>query len=319
MLSSVANRMYWVGRYLERAENTARLVNVYTNLLLDLPHEAELSWPQLLKIVGCEASFRRIPPWPIERAVVKFLAAAPDNVSSIAASLAGARENIRTLRDIVPREAFESVNELYLFGSRRLTRTVARRGRHAILTEVIKRCQQITGLFAGTMSHGDPYEFLRLGRNLERADMTTRIVDVAAAMSTSNPKAYAEYETLLWINVLQSLSAYQAYRQSARSRITPLRVVHFVMHDASFPRSFSHCLAELEKSCQSLPRNEAPLAAIRAAKSALESIGVRDLAGVNLHQHTDRFQRNLEEVHETIASTWFTPHTTTIDPAAPVG
>jgi uncharacterized alpha-E superfamily protein len=307
MLSSVANRVYWVGRYLERTENTARLLNVYSNLLLDLPADAGVSWHQLMRILGCDAEFAAHRRWPMERNAVKFIASSLENSSSIANSVTMARFNIRALRDVMPKEAFEAVNELYLFADRRLARTASRRQRFDVLTDVVERCQQLTGLFAGTMNHGEAYQFLRLGRNLERADMTTRIIDVAGELLQEDADR-AEYLTTLWVNVLRSLSAYQAYRQSARSRISSVRVLHFVLDDPLFPRSVAHCLGELRSCALTLPMNETMINAVDGLSAKLAGFNVRDLARDRLHDQMDALQQDLAELHGVVQALWFSPH-----------
>jgi uncharacterized alpha-E superfamily protein len=306
MLSSVANRFYWTGRYLERAENTARLLNVYTQLLLDLPPEAGVTMRHLVRISGAEALFDAKRRWPPETSVVRFMTTDTENPGCILSTLAGARENLRTLRDIVPTEAFRAANELYLNAGRKLGRTAIRRLRVGVLQEVIDQCQQLTGLFEGTMSHGDGYSFLGLGRNLERADMTTRIVDVAGELLSIGdaPRIAPEHETILWVNVLRSLSAYQSYRQSVKSRIAPVRVLHFVVNDRNFPRALAHCLNEIDEAAGRLPNPEAVRAAVRAMNQLIESISLRELAGT-LHDQIDRFQVALANIHESIDSTWF--------------
>jgi uncharacterized alpha-E superfamily protein len=307
MLSSVANRVYWAGRYLERTENTARLLNVYSNLLLDLPADAGVSWHQLVRILGCEAEFAAHRRWPIERSAVKFVSSSAENFSSIANSIAMARFNIRALRDVMPKEAFEAVNEMYLFADRRLARTASRRQRFDVLTEVVERCQQLTGLFAGTMNHGEANQFLRLGRNLERADMTTRIIDVAGELLQEDADR-AEYLTTLWVNVLRSLSAYQAYRQSARSRISSVRVLYFVLNDPFFPRSVAHCLGELRSCALTLPMNETMVRAVDDVSAKLAGFNVRDLARDRLHDQMDALQQDLAELHGVVQDLWLSPH-----------
>lgn len=307
MLSSVASRVYWVGRYLERTENTARLLNVYSNLLLDLPEDAGVSWPQLMRILGCDAEFAAHRRWPIERSAVKFIASGAENSSSIANSVSMARFNVRALRDVMPKEAFEAVNELYLFAARRLARTAGRRQRFDVLSDVVERCQQLTGLFAGTMNHGEAYQFLRLGRNLERADMTTRIIDVAGELLQEDTER-ADYLTTLWVNVLRSLSAYQAYRQSARSRISSVRVLHFVLNDPLFPRSVAHCLAELRSCALTLPMNDTIITVVDDLSAKLAGFNVRDLARDRLHDQMDILQQDLAALHGVIEALWFAPH-----------
>jgi len=307
VLSSVATRVYWVGRYLERAENTSRLLSVYSNLLLDLPDEAGVSWDQLIRILGGEEAYGAVRRWPLERSAVRFIASSPENGSSIASSISLARFNVRALRDVMPKEAFEAVNELYLFANKRLARAASRRLRFQILTEVVRSCQQLNGLFAGTMNHGEAYQFLRLGRNLERADMTSRIVDVAGELLQEDADN-AEYTTTLWVNVLRSLSAYQAYRQSARSRISSVRVLRFVLNDPLFPRSIGHCLAELRSCGALLPKNGPLLGAVDGLTEKLNGLSLRDLARDQLHSHMDAIQLDLASLHGVIDNLWFAPH-----------
>jgi uncharacterized alpha-E superfamily protein len=306
MLSSVAQRLYWTGRYLERTENLARLLNVYTHLLLDLPPEAGITMRQLVLITGSEALFDAKRRWPLETSVIRFMTSDRDNPGCLLASLSAARENLRTLRDVVPAEAFHSVNELYLSADRKLGRAVIRRLRFGVLQEVIGHCQQLTGLFAGTMPHGEGYGFLKLGRNLERADMMTRIIDVAGELLAEGSAArFAAHETTLWVNVLRSLSAYQAYRQIVRRRIVPVRVLNFLMNEVRFPRTVAHCLAEVRQTVGTLPRPEAVTAALDAMQAMIEGVSIREFASTALHGHIDRFQVGLADIHAAVDRTWF--------------
>lgn len=320
MLSSVAQRFYWTGRYLERAENTARLLNVYTQLLLDLPPEAGVTMRHLVRISGSEELFDAKRRWPLETSVIRFMTVDSENPGCILSTLGGARENLRTLRDIVPSEGFRSANELYLNAGKKLNRAAIRRLRFGVLQGVIEHCQQLTGLFAGTMPHGEGYSFLRLGRSLERADMTTRILDVAGELLLEEQAAeIQEYETILWVNVLRSLSAYQAYRQSVRSRIAPVRVLSFLMNDTLFPRAFAHCLGEVELAAASLPAPDRVQAALGDVRAMMDAVGIRELASAALHDHMDRFQVGLATVHTAIDETWFHHDPDNGQPPSPSG
>jgi uncharacterized alpha-E superfamily protein len=307
MLSSVAVRCYWAGRYLERAENMSRLINVYTGLLLDLPKEAGVDWRQLIDVCGNRELFDSHRSWLLERSAVRFLTFDTENPSSVISSIRYARENLRTLRDIVPREGFEAVNELYLFANARLKRATYRRARYDLLNEVISRCQRVTGVLAGTMNHTEPYQFIRIGRNLERADMTTRILDVAGELLEKEHSVLSEFETSLWVNVLRSASAYQAYRQTVRSRIVPIRVVYFLLADRLFPRSVSHCLDEIEASIQKLPVNTPVLEATTAVRDFVMGLNLRELVRESLHMDLDSLQAQFSGLDNAINETWFVP------------
>ena len=307
MLSSVADRAYWAARYLERVENTARLINVYSNLLLDLPDEAGLDWRQVVSICGGADAFATYSTTPMERAAIRFIAAEPSYSGSMISSIRSARANMRTLREVVPKEAFEAVNELFLFGNQSLQKVVNRRTRYDVLSTVVEQCQQISGLLAGTMSHNAAYQFMRLGQNLERGDMTTRILDVAGGIRTSESDIVNEHETTLWINMLRTLSAYQAYRQSVRQRITPVRAVYFLLADPAFPRSLRFCLGALVVAAEQLPRNAPVLKAIHAAERFLSTLSLRELAGGKLSAHVDDLQRELAGIHAAISDAWLAP------------
>ncbi|WP_312914369.1 alpha-E domain-containing protein [Candidatus Competibacter phosphatis] len=180
MLSRVAQNIYWMARQIERAEDTARIINVNSNLLLDLPRNTTFGWLPLIFIVGAEKLFFEKDPNRLadETAVVKFLISDRDNPGSIISSLAAARENLRTTRDTVPQDAWEQVNGLYIYARDHVP---TRRGRFEFMRRVIHGAQQINGMLSGAMSRTAAYDFVRLGRYLERADMTTRILDVRSA------------------------------------------------------------------------------------------------------------------------------------------
>lgn len=149
MLSRVAERIYWLGRYLERAENTARLINVYSTLLLDLPRGSKIGWQTLVEIAGCKEEYDEKHKSTEERDVIRFLLADSKNSAAILNSLEMARENARTTREIIPAEAWEQINNLYLFARDNASSGIARGPRHALLKNIISQCQQIAGLLIG--------------------------------------------------------------------------------------------------------------------------------------------------------------------------
>ncbi|NGP54002.1 alpha-E domain-containing protein [Thioalkalivibrio sp. XN8] len=307
MLSRVAERMYWGARYVERAENAARLVRVYDAALMDLPREAGVGWPLLVDICGARRLFNERFAGGGERETLRFLAADAANPSSIIASLENARENFRTTRDLCPTEAWRAVNELYLYGRRELPKMASPRRRHEVLSGIVRQAQQLTGLLSGTMSHGDAYHFIRLGRNLERADMTTRIIDVAAAALMGAHAAEARPDNTLWMAVLKSLSGYQMYRQYVRRRIRDQDVVRFLLHDPLFPRAVAHCLLELEASTALLPNHEAPLRALLRLQRIVNEQLPEEFNEALLHQLMDDLQLELAAVHAQVAAAWFLP------------
>jgi uncharacterized alpha-E superfamily protein len=306
MLSRVAERLYWMARYIERAENTARMVMAFSHLALDMPRSVQLSWKSMLSTTGGDEAFSHHYQRDDERNCVKFLLADLDNPGSIMTSLTGARENVRTTRDLVPSEAWESVNELYLFGKAHAESGVGKRGRYAFLSEIISRCQQITGLLAGTMSHDHAYDFIRSGRNLERADMSSRLLDVAGIGLLSKDEDMQPFENLLWINILKSVSGFQMYRQHVRRRVSGSLVIQFMLQDRQFPRAVAHALGEVESSLSHLPRNELPLRYIAQVKRHVQDAKIDTLLKPDeLHQFLDHIQQEMAETHASIAENWF--------------
>ena len=237
MLSSVAERIYWLARYLERAEDSARLILVRHNSILDLPRAVQPSWGLLLEVLGAKERFDVLPGAATENNIISYVFSERANLTSIISSLTAARENTRTTREVLPSEAWEHVNRLYLRVARRSTKGLPRSSRHSVLNGIINSCQQIAGMLSGTMKLDAAYQFLRMGVILERADMTTRIIDVGSADLMAAGEDSFPYQNVLWISVLQSLSAYQMYRLSVRANVNPADVVNFLFRSDVFPES----------------------------------------------------------------------------------
>jgi uncharacterized alpha-E superfamily protein len=306
MLARVAERMYWLGRQIERAESTARFVSVYANLLLDLPRSTRLGWEALITLAGAEGAFFERHEHADERNVVRFLLADRRNHSSITTSCALARENARSTREILPREAWEEINELSLAVRDRAGDSVARRGRAGFLIDVERRCQLIAGILDGTMSHDAAYDFVILGRNLERADMTTRIVDVGTAeIAVDVADDLEAFENILWMAVLRSLSGYQMYRRYVRGRVAGEDVVGFLFGNDEFPRSVGHCLDALDACAARLPRGEACSRSLTGLRRRLLRADITALLESGLHEFVDDVQAALADSHEEIVTTWF--------------
>jgi uncharacterized alpha-E superfamily protein len=314
MLSSVAERVYWLGRYLERVENTARLVNVYSTMLLDLPSGSHIGWSLLLDITGCGPDYARSHQTIDEKQVLRFLLADEQNPASIINSANYMRENARTTREVIPAEAWELVNNLYYTLREHFSRAISRRSRQQTLEIVIGDCQRIFGVLTGCMNHDTAFAFIQLGRKIERADMTSRIVDVgsismlpAFSPSMQHKQFLEPYENIVWMNVLQSVSGYQAYRQRTQSQVKGEAVVKFLLQDEAFPRALGYCLQDLERHLEKLPnRAEVQLAVARVRKITV-NVRIGDLLQRGLLDFIDELQISIADIHEEIANTWFRP------------
>ncbi len=306
MLSRVAEHIYWMARYVERAENTARIINVNAHLLLDLPAGIAPGWHPLIDITGSTELFAQRYGEYGERNVLKFLIGDLNNPGSIIACLIAARENARTIRDIVPREAWEWINELYLYAKDNLQSGLAKRGRYEYLKRVILGAQTLTGLLAGTMNHDAGYDFLRAGRYLERGDMSVRIIDVrSASLLPDEASGLRPFENIQWMSVLKSLTAYQMYRRRMQVRVRRGDVLPFLFQDREFPRAFYHCVSEVEASVSALARNEGPLRITGRLKRTVQGADLPAMSQAELHEFIDQLEIGLGALHDEISRTYF--------------
>ncbi len=306
MLSRVAERMYWFGRYLERIENTARMVNVNANLLLDLPKSVKHIWGSLIQITGCNDCFYENHEKAEERNVIRFMLADELNPGSIIYSIRMLRENVRTTREIMPSESWEQINELNLFVKQNVRNALTRDGRHEFLDDIIHHCHQINGLLMSNMSHDETYNFIKIGMNLERADMTTRIVDVGCMDLLGQKENIPEaFESILWMNVLRSLSAYQMYKQHVHDRVNSKDVVSFLLQDENFPRTVAYALSELNHCVNMLPKNDRPLRQISRLQRIMGELDIEKMLASGLHEAIDELQVELARIHELVSHAWF--------------
>ncbi|MBT8132366.1 MAG: alpha-E domain-containing protein [Gammaproteobacteria bacterium] len=305
MLSRAAERVYWTGRYLERAENTARIVQQYSQLLLDLPDEVGVEWVELVRVVGAADAFAASGLSPTRDTVLNFLLAETEGHSSLAYALKMARENVRITRDLLPHESWENVNELYQHTRKTLGTAATGEDRFEVLSDCIGRCQQINGSLMGTMSHHSPFHFLLLGQCIERADMTSRIVDVAAAYIQHNERLVRRYGSSLWTNVLKSVSGFQMYRQYCQPQVEGYRVIQFLLRDRAFPRAVTWCIEQAKTSSGALPRGKNTIAALDHAEALLRPMPTDRLTASDVSALMDGLQTRLNDAHSTVADTWF--------------
>ncbi|HNP65050.1 MAG TPA: alpha-E domain-containing protein [Woeseiaceae bacterium] len=304
MLSRSAERVYWLGRYLERAENTARIVQQYSQLLLDLPPEVGVKWHELLTIFGVDEA--RLGDSDVA-SIMHYMLADPTSNNSLAFCIRNARDNIRNARDLLPQESWESANELDQYARKYLGPAATGENTFEVLSDCISHCQQINGVLIGTMSHDSPYHFLRIGQNIERADMTSRIIDVAAAYLQKNERLVLRYGSTLWTNVLKSVSGFQMYRQYCQPEVEGLSVIDFLLNDSKFPRAIRYCLQRAHRRASALPRNQSLLSAIDTTIERLPSPLPEELDGASVTELMDLLQREFATLHSVIVDTWFLP------------
>ena len=306
MLSRVANHIYWMERYLERAENTARLIQVNTHLLLDLPRNVTLGWEPIIDMLSFRDVFYDLYKEADEKSVIKFMVTDTNNPGSIINCLAAVRENARIIREIIPSEAWEQINNLYIAAKADGPSVLTRRHRFNCLHRIIVANQTITGLLGGTMLRGEGYAFLRLGRHLERTDMTSRIIDVRSAslLPDLSPEQSA-FENIQWMGVLKSLTAYQMYRQEMRIRINRADVLEFLINNKQFPRSLQHGLMQIGKCLLELPNSQSISQHVEALSEELQKLDTHELTQDRLHEVIDDIQLGVVKIHQSINSQYF--------------
>jgi len=306
MLSRVAENLYWMARYVERAENTARLISVNSNLLLDLPKGIAPGWAPLIDIMGLRSDFGSRIEEPDERQVLRFLIADRSNSGSILSSLHFARENCRTVRDILPREIWEQLNVLYLYAQENINAGLTKRDRFTFLKRIIFGSELFIGILASVQSRDEAFDFLRIGRNLERADMTTRIIDVRSAdLLPDDVSDLRPFDTIQWVSVLHSLSAYQMYRRHMQTQVRRDVVLQFLLKNILFPRSVRYCLNILEECLAGLNNNKQAMKALLALVRKVDQTKVDKLDQQRLHEYNDALQLNIIKLHNALAETYF--------------
>ncbi len=311
MLSRVADAIYWMSRYVERAENTARVVDVNHTLTLDGPDGDDTDWAALVNTLGDNKTFAERYAAPTKESVLRFLTFDREAPGSVVSSLAAARENARTVREVISSEMWEQVNETYLRVVSAAKDPEVLLSPFDFLEEVKKASQLFVGITYLTMTHNEAWHFARLGRLLERADMTSRILDVKHKLLSTDPSSVGSlHDELAWGALLRSASALEMYRKR-HGQIMPSQVVSFLLFDQKFPRSVRYCLRKGERSLHAITGR--PLGTSgSSAEDKLESVAKRvdrtdvgDVLSRGLHTWLDELQGECSAVGAKIHDSFF--------------
>jgi len=308
MLSRVAESIFWMSRYVERAENIARFIDVNLRLVLDTPMDINLQWEPLVQITADEELFSSQYSSPNQKNVLNFLIFNVKNPNSITSCVSRARDNARTVREVITAEMWLCINEFYLFLLSPRCRTEAFSSPNTFLTKVKNYSQLLIGLAESTMVHNEGWHFIRMGHLLERADKTSRSLDMKYFIVLPEVDYVGTaYDTLQWAALLKSVSALDVYRKQYH-RITPSNIVRFLFFQPDFPRSVKYCLRECDASLHEVtmtpPRSysnpaERQLGILRAE---IEYADVNEIVQVGLHEYIDPFHLKLNKVDDTIMS-----------------
>jgi uncharacterized alpha-E superfamily protein len=311
LLSRVADSVYWMARYMERAENVARFIGVNLNLQLDVVADPAQQWQPLVDTSGDTKLFAERYGDANQHRVVKFLTYDDDNPNSIFSCLRAARENARSVRDTISSEMWAQINSLYLTIQSQRNMPQAES-----LAEVYRSirlaCHTFQGLSDATMTHNEAWHFLRLGRKLERADKTSRILDVKYFMLLPSARDVGTpYDDIHWSAVLKSVSGFEMYRKRF-GRLQPRDVVRFLVMDPEFPRSVHYCIRIADESLHSITGtppgafmwpSERLTGLLRAE---LDFTSVDQIIHDGLHCYLDTLQAKLNAIDGGLSEDFFT-------------
>lgn len=310
MLSRVADSIYWMSRYVERAENVARYVDVNLNLMLDSPTRDQ-QWQPLVNITGDHAAFTRRYGGATAQNVLQFLTFDRDNPNSIISCLRAARENARSVREIISSEMWLQLNTSYLMVNSAASSGDGFESPHNFFNEVKQASHLFTGITDATMTHGEPWHFCRMGRMLERADNTSRILDVKYfILLRSVSDVGTIFDDVQWVAVLRSASAFEMYRKR-HGRVTPMAIVEFLLLDCEFPRAVRYCFNEARDSLHAISgtpvgSHRKPAEKILGQICAeLAHVSVAEIITGGLHQYLDDLQTKVNAASTGIYERFF--------------
>jgi uncharacterized alpha-E superfamily protein len=312
MLSRVANSLYWMSRYIERAENTARIVDTNLQLLLDFRNldDSTLAqhWMPIVESTGDDESFLKKYPRATGPAVTEFLVFDTSNPNSIASSIAQARENARMVRDQITQELWEELNRLYLWARSRDARHVWTNSPTDYFNQIKSSTLLLLGLIYATFTHNEGWQFMQAGKFLERADKITRILDVRHATFPEKgvPTNITQRDALEWSAVLRSCSAWDAYKALYGADVRPEWVVELLLFADEFPRSVRFCIEKFDSSLRAIsgvqPRrfsNQAEKVSGRLL-AELDYTTLDEVLTCGLHTYLDVLQTKFNDAGKTL-------------------
>ena len=313
MLSRVADSLYWMSRYIERAENDARILDVNLQLLLDLGGETDAMqhWAPVIASLEETELFDALYQKADEHSVIEFLSLRKKNPNSILSCLTLARENARTTREQISSEMWEQINRLYLFVQSENARRMLVASPHEFFKRVVTGSHLFQGVTDATMTHGEGWDFIRIGALLERADYTSRILDVKYhILLPSGESVGGNIDTIQWMAVLKSCSALEAYCKLYVSQVAPWKVAEFLITHHEFPRSIRYCIDSLDAVLhrisgvdENLYANEAERLSGRL-RSDVDFVTIGEIFEFGLHEYLEAIQKRLVEVSDAMYATY---------------
>lgn len=311
MLSRVADAIFWMNRYIERAENTARFIDVNLHLMLDYAMYSGQQWEPIVSTTGDYEWFKDKYKLATQENIIHFLTFDRDYPNSIFSCLSLARENARTVREVISTEMWEQINTFYLSLQRQSKQNISSMDPFNFYADIKRECHLISGITEATLTHSEGWHFAQMGKYLERADKTSRIIDVKYFFLLPSPDDVGTpVDNIQWAALLRSVSGLEMYKKKYK-RIDPVDVIEFLVLDQEFPRSIHFCVSTAEESLHKITgtqrgshRNPAEQYLGRL-RSDLDYITIREIMNNGLHEYLDNFQTRLNQSGDKIFSTFF--------------
>jgi uncharacterized alpha-E superfamily protein len=310
LLARSAGDVFWLARYVERAENLARILDVNATFARD--RRGGRDWLPVLRLNADLERFAARHGAPTAEAVVRFYVTDRENPSSIASAVAAARENARALRPLISTEMWAQLNVFHKWLRELDDAALAPGGLVRLLGRVKEACQTHTGITEGTLHRDQASYFYRLGRHVERADQTTRLIDIKYhALLPSPPDVGSPVDVVQWDVVLRSAAAHHAYLRAVPGGVTPAGVAGFLLLNPRFPRAVAFCVAEADRligvlrSRHGLAGGAAAAAGLARLHADLGAATIEAVIAGGLHEFLDRVQRELIAATDDLAAAFF--------------
>lgn len=312
MLCRVADSLFWMSRYLERAENQARFIDVTSSIALGYRGSEQVLWSSLLHAGGDVEHFLQRYAAPTRENVINYMLFDRRNLNSVASCLAAARENARSVREILTTPMWEAVNRFYLRVRSAATQPeLVLKQPHPFLDQIKRSAHQILGATEATWSHGEAWHFSSLGYQLERADKTSRILDVRYfILLPLSGSTGTQLDVVQWAALLESTGALQMYRRTF-GRIQPVNVVDFLLRSDVFPRSLAFCIQQVQRSLAEISHSSEECVSTDAeiltteVRDELCRLTAAEILESGLHQFVDRFQTRLNSIGQAVSERFF--------------
>jgi len=315
MLSRVADSLYWMSRYIERAENIARLLDVNLQLLLDFEQmdddKMKEHWEPVIRAAGEEEQFYELYDTADSQSVSEFLTFERNNPSSIISCMLMARENARMIRDQISTEMWTCLNESYLFLKSNNAKQVWTSGPYEFYNQIQDFSHLFLGLSDATFSHKEGFYFMQVGKFLERADKTSRILDIKYHMLLpSVEEVGGAVDAVQWSAILRSCSAFEAYHRLYVTSVNPLKVSDFLIFNDDFPRSIQFCVRELDKNLHRIsgcPLGEYANNVERLSGRLLSDMkysSIQDAFSSGLHEYLGMLQDQFVDIGKAVFDTY---------------